>query len=84
MAVSDTGPGATMTVALPAAFRHFLLARMGSSLAYQIVAVALGWQVYALTGNPHDLGLIGLAQFLPMVLLTLFVGHAADRSFTAP
>lgn len=41
--------------------------------------VAVGWQVYALTGRPFDLGLVGLAQFVPMILLTLLVGHAADR-----
>ncbi len=41
--------------------------------------VAVGWQVYALTKSPLALGLIGLAQFLPMLLLTLIVGHVADR-----
>jgi hypothetical protein len=79
MAVSKSGPVDDASGPMPAAFRHFLLARMGSSFAYQIVSVALGWQIYALTGNPLDLGLIGLAQFLPMVALTLFVGQAADR-----
>jgi MFS family permease len=39
----------------------------------------VGWQVYALTGSPFYLGLVGLAQFLPMFLLTLAVGHIADR-----
>ena len=78
MAVSDTGPDAE-SGPMPTGFRHFLLARMGSSFAYQIVSVALGWQVYAMTGNALDLGLIGLMQFLPMALLTLFVGQAADR-----
>jgi len=42
-------------------------------------SVAIGWQVYALTGSAFDLGLIGLAQFLPIMLLTLAVGHVADR-----
>jgi MFS family permease len=41
--------------------------------------VAIGWQVYTLTGSALALGLLGLAQFLPMLLLTLLVGHAADR-----
>jgi MFS family permease len=54
-------------------------ARVASSLAFQMLAVAVGWQVYALTGRAFDLGLVGLAQFLPQVLLTLAVGHAADR-----
>jgi len=42
-------------------------------------AVAIGWRVYALTGSALDLGLVGLAQFLPVLLLTLAAGHAADR-----
>ena len=61
------------------AFLHFLFARIGASLAFQIVSVAVGWQVYALSGSALDLGLIGLAQFLPMAALTLVVGHVADR-----
>ena len=39
----------------------------------------MGWQLYALTGSALDLGLVGLVQFLPMVLLTLVVGQVADR-----
>lgn len=42
-------------------------------------AVAVGWQIYALTGSAWYLGLVGLAQFLPMLMLTLLVGHVADR-----
>lgn len=61
------------------AFLHFLCARVGASLAFQIVSVAVGWQVYELSGSALDLGLIGLAQFLPMAVLTLVVGHVADR-----
>jgi MFS family permease len=41
--------------------------------------VAVGWQLYTLTGSALDLGLVGLAQFVPTVLLTLVAGHAADR-----
>jgi MFS family permease len=44
-----------------------------------MVAVAVGWQMYSLTGRPLDLGLVGLAQFLPSALLLLAVGHVADR-----
>ena len=50
-----------------------------SELAYQIAFVALGWQVYALSGSAFDLGLIGLIQFLPSVLLVFVIGHAADK-----
>ena len=44
-----------------------------------MATVALGWQVYAMTGSAFHLGLIGLAQFLPVVLLVFVAGHAADR-----
>jgi MFS family permease len=62
--------------------RPFTLAwcsRVCSTLAFHMQAVAVGWHVYSLTGRAFDLGLVGLAQFLPMILLTLLVGHAADR-----
>ncbi len=60
-------------------FGLFWAARVSSSLAFQMQSVAIGWRVYALTGSAFDLGLIGLAQFLPIALLTLPVGHLADR-----
>jgi len=60
-------------------FALFWFARIASILSFQMLAVAVGWQLYALTGRALDLGLVGLAQFLPMVALTLLVGHIADR-----
>lgn len=60
-------------------FRWLLGARSAGIVAYQMVAVAVGWQIYSLTGRPLDLGLVGLVQFLPSALLVLAVGHAADR-----
>lgn len=60
-------------------FARFLWARFLSTLAVQMQSVAVGWQVYALTGDPKDLGFIGLAQFLPFVALVLPAGHVADR-----
>jgi MFS family permease len=60
-------------------FGRFWFARVASALAVQMQAVAVGWQVYALTGSAFALGMVGLAQFLPMALLTLPAGHAADR-----
>ena len=57
----------------------FWCSRGASTIAFQMLSVAVGWQIYALTGSPFYLGLVGLAQFLPMLLLTLAVGHAADR-----
>lgn len=60
-------------------FARFISARFLSTLAVQMQSVAVGWQVYALTGDALDLGLIGLAQFLPFVALVLPAGHFADR-----
>jgi MFS family permease len=48
-------------------------------MGFQMVGVAVGWQLYALTGSALDLGLVGLVQFAPMILLTLVVGQVADR-----
>ncbi|NVD73189.1 MFS transporter [Duganella sp. BJB488] len=60
-------------------FSLYLTARTLATLAVQMQNVAIGWQVYALTHNLFDLGLIGLAQFAPFLLLILIAGHAADR-----
>src|SRR5262245_10518107 len=60
-------------------FVLFWLARLASTMGYQMLALTIGWQVYALTGSAFDLGLVGLIQFVPAVTLTLLVGHSADR-----
>lgn len=60
-------------------FVFFWFARVFSAVSFQIVAVAVGWQVYALTGSAFSLGMVGLVQFLPMVVLTLVAGQVADR-----
>ncbi|HZV82852.1 MAG TPA: MFS transporter [Geobacteraceae bacterium] len=60
-------------------FISFIAARAAGTVAFQMAGVAVGWHVYNLTGKAFDLGLVGLAQFLPSVVLVLFVGHAADR-----
>lgn len=60
-------------------FLFFLLSRISTALSYQMLAVSIGWQIYASTSSALYLGLVGLVQFLPMFLLTLAVGHAADR-----
>ena len=52
--------------------------RLGTA-ATQMLMVAIGWQMYDLTGSAWDLGLVGLYQFAPALLLTLLAGHAADR-----
>ncbi|MDH4259482.1 MAG: MFS transporter [Gammaproteobacteria bacterium] len=60
-------------------FARFLTARLAVSIAVQMQTVAVGWQIYAITRDPLDLGLIGLSQFLPFVLLVLPAGQVADR-----
>ncbi|TKT82936.1 MFS transporter [Aquamicrobium sp. LC103] len=67
-----------------AAFRHssylrFWAARFLTTFATQIVSVAVGWQIYDLTRDPFDLGLVGLIQFAPSLLLFLVTGVASDR-----
>lgn len=60
-------------------FALYLGSRFCSAIAAQMIVVAVGWQVYHLTGRVFDLGLIGLSQFLPFLCLVLFAGHAADQ-----
>ncbi|PYN80285.1 MAG: MFS transporter [Candidatus Rokuibacteriota bacterium] len=61
------------------AFAFLWCSRVLANVAFQMLGVAVGWQLYELTGSALDLGLVGLAQFVPMVLLTLIVGQVADR-----
>ena len=62
-----------------AGFRNFLGARFFDRLAMEMLITAVSWQVYELTGDPWHLGLVGLAQFAPFLLLFLVSGAAADR-----
>jgi MFS family permease len=61
------------------AFTLFQIARFLIVAAMEMQAVAVGWQVYEITKRPLDLGLVGLAQFLPGILLFPISGHASDR-----
>ncbi|MCX5796048.1 MAG: MFS transporter [Elusimicrobia bacterium] len=60
-------------------FRLYQASRFLGVVAIEMQSVAIGWQVYELTRRPLDLGLVGLVQFLPGILLFLLSGHAADR-----
>ncbi|MFC7474327.1 MFS transporter [Dankookia sp. GCM10030260] len=69
---------------VPQVLRHrpfvlFWTSRVLSTLCMQMLAVAVGWQLYALTGRALDLGLVGLVQFIPVLVLTLPAGWLADR-----
>jgi MFS family permease len=79
-----TGAAATGTSPAPpvrrfSAYMAFWYARVTGTLASQIMMVAVGWQMYELTGSAWDLGLVGLFQFTPALLLALAAGHAIDR-----
>jgi len=60
-------------------FVFFWLARLSATMGYHMMALTIGWQIYALTNSAFDLGFVGLIQFVPAVVLTLLIGHAADR-----
>ena len=61
------------------AFMRFWWSRLASTSANQMLMVAVGWQMYDLTGSAWDLGLVGLLQFAPALLLVLVAGHVVDR-----
>src|SRR3977135_4595655 len=69
---------------LPSLKRHkpfalFWVMRVTTTGAYFMQAVAIGWQIYDMTGNPLDLGFVGLVQFFPPLLLAVVVGQIIDR-----
>src|SRR5277367_2109799 len=59
-------------------FRLFILSRLFITLAVMIQAVVVGWQVYEITKDPLSLGLIGLAEAIPAIAVSLYAGHLAD------
>src|SRR5688572_16912065 len=64
------------------AYRSFVMfwcARTATVAAYMMQAVAIGWQIYDITGSALDLGLVGLVQFFPFVVLAPVIGQIADR-----
>jgi len=77
--MSTLAPAGARTLLRQPSFIFFLLSRSLSRFSSQIGAVAIGWQIYDLTGSAFDLGMVGLVQFLPTALLVFVAGHAADR-----
>jgi MFS family permease len=59
-------------------YRLFIFARISVTLATQIQGTVVGWQIYDLTKNPLNLGLIGLAEAIPSIVVALYAGHVAD------
>src|SRR5271154_6062901 len=81
MAMADSGnfqSAGSVAFAYPS-YKLFQAARFFIVLATEMQSVAVGWQVYEITRRPLDLGLVGLAQFLPGILFFLVSGHTADR-----
>jgi MFS family permease len=74
--VSLAGPG-TLFAHRP--FLFYIGARSFSEFSQQIATVAVGWQIYEMTGSAFYLGIVGLVQFIPSALLVFAAGHAADR-----
>src|SRR5437773_11474507 len=79
MAASENFSSAGRVAFTYPSFVLFQSGRFFIVLAGEMQSVAVGWQVYEITNRPFDLGLVGLAQFLPGILLFLVSGHAADR-----
>ncbi len=61
-------------------FRSYVAMRFLFTFAYQIQAVVVGWYIYQLTKDPLSLGLIGLAEAIPSITVTLYGGYIADKS----
>src|SRR5579864_3308825 len=77
--MSSLSPVTAGTLLRQPSFLFFLLSRSLTRFSSQIGAVAIGWQIYDITGSAFDLGMVGLVQFLPTALLVFVAGHAADR-----
>ncbi len=61
------------------AFMRLWFSRLAGTTGNQMLMVAVGWQMYDLTGSAWDLGMVGLLQFLPALLLVLVAGHVVDK-----
>jgi MFS family permease len=59
-------------------FRLYIFGRFSNTIAFQIVEVVIGWQVFALTKDPLSLGLLGLAEAIPAITISLYAGHLSD------
>src|SRR5204863_1673847 len=83
--VESTGPAGAATATGPYAvlqnrdFLLYLIGRFIASLGQQMLTVAVGWELYERTHSALALGLVGLTQMVPMVLLILPAGHVADN-----
>jgi MFS family permease len=74
----DASPAPKSLLQYPS-FVRLWFTRTATTGAFHMQGVAVGWQLYEMTGNPIDLGIVGFIQFLPLVVLNLVVGHVTDR-----
>src|ERR1700746_508263 len=79
MTITEQRPTSGVAAFQFSGFRLYIIARFCIVFCTEMQSVAVGWQVYEITKRPLDLGLTGLVQFLPGVLLFLVAGHVADR-----
>ena len=77
MVTTGTAPDAYAALRIPN-FRRYIAALFTLTLALQIQGTVVGWQVYDLTRDPLALGLVGLAEALPAISISLISGHVAD------
>src|SRR5215468_6234067 len=73
-------PAAASSLTRHPSFVLFWCARTFTNGAYMMQGVAVGWQIYELTNDPFDLGLVGLVQFVPLVVLSVVIGQVADKT----
>ncbi|MGO0788682.1 MFS transporter [Herbaspirillum seropedicae] len=78
-AAADASPEPLPPLRHHTPFKLFWCASVASTIALQMQIVAVGWQVYQLTHSAMDLGIVGLVQFIPSLILVFVVGHVADR-----
>ena len=83
MANQPTAMGRSASLYQHHAFMQLWWARLASTAASQMLMVAVGWQIYDLTGSAWDLGLVGLLQFAPALALSLWAGHVVDHHHRA-
>ena len=77
--MSDAEPAAAGGLIQQRPFVLLWLSRIAATIGYQMMGLLIGWKIYEITGSAFDLGLVGLILFIPAVVLTLLIGHAADR-----
>jgi MFS family permease len=77
--LSTGGRAATLAMLRHKEFARFAIARVSAIIGWEMLSIAVGWQVYAISRDPLALGLVGLSEFVPFVALVLVGGHVADH-----